>query len=139
MSQINLIIDSEDQNAVRAALSFFQTLSGETVLTVQGENETTATKAAEQKSPRLDEEKLLEQTPKIVDEACKKTEPVKEPEKPAEKEETISLNDLRQLVAKKAKTHKPEIREWLQGKGYSKTPELPQELYAEYVEFLNTL
>lgn len=120
MSQINLTVDSEDKLAARAALAFFQTLLGDEPVIIKAP----ATKSIDLNAPKKAE---------------KQTEPDKAPEPPKEEEPAISLNDLRLLVAKKAKTHKAEIREWLNGKGYSKTPELPAELYGEYVEFLNTL
>jgi thioredoxin reductase len=133
MSQINLIIDSEDQNAVRASLAFFQTLAGEEVATLPGLKKDLDVSELEEKAKALAEKAKTEAATE------KKTEPVKEPEKTAAPQPTISLNDLRQLVAAKAKTHKPEIREWLKGKGVSKTPELPEEHYPAYVEFLNSL
>lgn len=122
MSQINLTIDSEDKLAARASLAFFQTLLGDEPVIIK----------APAKIP------VLKPEDKTAPAGIEQTEPGKAPERP-EPEETISLNDLRLIVAKKAKTHKAAIRDWLNEKGYTKTPEVPQELYGEYVEFLNTL
>jgi len=140
MSHVNIEFDPKDKEQARALAAYFGILAGATVTeAVKG------TQSEEKSKPVKKEEPVKKEKPK-KEEPAKKEEPKQEQEpakteEPEKKEkETLSVDDIRSLVAEKAAAgFKEEMKAKLAEYDAPNVTKLDPEHYADFMEFLKTL
>lgn len=140
MNQINfqVSIDTEDKATLLAFSELFANLAGKT--SVKGNVEVEADLTEKTEKPKA---KKAKEPVKVEPE--KKQDPVKvEPEKTETKESQseLTMEYLREkgsTLAKADPTLKARIRGWLNQNGVKSVPEIPEDLFADYNKFLDSL
>lgn len=156
--------DPENKEQLRAAATYFATLAGAKIWGLAEETKEVETpepvkaekvetpKAEEPKSQKVKEEEPQAEAEKAEEEekpkkkkaatkkkaAPKKKEELKEEVEEAEEAE-ITLDELRQALSPKVKTHKEELRAKMRELGAKNISTLEESKYGEFYSFIKTL